>query len=374
MDELQRSFYVLRFRVDFHTLRGAAFQDWFVRLAGYAFGADFEEVRPYGRHGDFKCDGRRISTRAVFQCYAPDAMRQADLIAKIDEDFNGALSHWGSGMQEWIFVHNDGRGLPPNAVQHIDALRSAHAPLRIETWSEPELQALAMGLELSALQSLFGYTASIAMVDRLVLADVVPIIEALQRQEPSPDDPPLTPPSPRKLETNALSEDSGLFLRLGRRKSNLVDTLFRKSPRPDLGERIAEAFRTRYAELKALDLPSDTISSTFWTIPAAATPNRSVRLLRWPCWRISSTAATSSRTHLRWRTPNDPPHQARKAGSRSHRRRRRGARHTQTADDDVAAVGRSARSPFDPCPQRAGRLSMVHPFARSAVHDRRTRL
>lgn len=92
-------------------------------------------------------------------------------------------------MAEWVFVHNDGRGLPPNAVQHIDGLRQAHAPLAIETWSEPELLKLAMGLELAALQALFGPAASIAIVDRLVMADLVPIIEALQRQDPNAGDP-----------------------------------------------------------------------------------------------------------------------------------------------------------------------------------------
>ena len=259
MDELQQSIYVDRFRVAFLSLKGTAFQDWFVRLAGHAFGADFEEVRPYGRYGDLKCDGRRVSTKSVFQCYGPDAMKEADLIAKVDEDFHGARGHWNADMAEWVFVHNDGRGLPPNAVQHIDGLRNAYAPLAIATWSEPELFKLAMGLELSALQALFGPAASIAIVDRLVMADLVPIIEALQRQDPNVGDPPLTPPSAEKLEKNALSEESGLLLRIGRRKSGLVETFFRKSPRPDLGERIAEAFRTRYAELKALDLPADTI-------------------------------------------------------------------------------------------------------------------
>ncbi|OYX71150.1 MAG: hypothetical protein B7Y95_13900 [Rhizobiales bacterium 32-66-11] len=259
MDELQHSIYVDRFRLAFHTQRGTAFQDWFVRLAGYAFAADFEEVRPYGPYGDLKCDGRRVSTKSIFQCYAPDAMKEAELITKVDEDFHGARAHWNADMAEWVFVHNDGRGLPPNAVQHIDGLRQAHTPLAIETWSEPELLKLAMGLELAALQALFGPAASIAIVDRLVMADLVPIIEALQRQDPNAGDPPLTPPSLEKLEKNALSEESGLLLRIGRRKSSLVDTFFRKSPRPDLGERIAEAFRMRYAELKAFDLPADTI-------------------------------------------------------------------------------------------------------------------
>lgn len=258
MDELQRSIYVDRFRLAFHTQKGTAFQDWFVRLAGYAFGADFEEVRPYGPYGDLKCDGRRVSSGSVFQCYAPEAMKEGDLIAKIDEDFHGARTNWGSDMKEWVFVHNDGRGLPPNAVQHLDGLRKAHSTIKISTWSEPELHALAMGLDISALQALFGLAASIAIVDRLVLSDLMPIIDALQRQD-SPPNPPLTPPSPKKLEKNELSQETGLFLRIGRRKSSLVDTFFRKSPRPDLGERIAEAFRTRYAELKALDLPADTI-------------------------------------------------------------------------------------------------------------------
>lgn len=258
MDELQRSIYVDRFRLAFHTQHGTAFQDWFVRLAGYAFGADFEEVRPYGPYGDLKCDGRRISTKSVFQCYAPDMIKEADLIAKVDEDFHGARAHWAE-MTEWIFVHNDGRGLPPNAVQHLDSLRNAHAPLTIETWSEPELLALAMGLDLGQLQALFGPAPSIAIVDRLVMADLVPVIEALQRQDPNAGDPPLTPPSPEKLEKNSLSEESGFLLRMGRRKSRLVETFFRKSPRPDLGERIAEAFRMRYAELQALDLPADII-------------------------------------------------------------------------------------------------------------------
>lgn len=259
MDELQRSIYVDRFRLAFYTQQGTTFQDWFVRLAGHAFGADFEEVRPYGAQGDLKCDGRRISTKSIFQCYAPYLMKDVDLIAKVDEDFHGARTHWAAEMDEWVFVHNDGRGLPPKAVQHIQGLRQAHNPLRLETWSEPELLQLAMALDLAGLQALFGYAPSITIVDRLVMADLVPVIEALERQEPNPSDPPLTPPSPEKLEKNALSEESAILLRFGRRKSSLVESFFRKSSRPDLGERIAEAFRARYAELKSLGLHTDTI-------------------------------------------------------------------------------------------------------------------
>jgi len=258
MDELQRSIYTDKFRLAFHTKKGAEFQDWFVRLAGYAFGADFEEIRPYGASGDLKCDGRLVSSNTVFQCYAPDAMKVAALIAKINADFAGACEHWAD-MQEWVFVHNDARGLPPEAIQRLDELRKTHAPLKITTWSEPELFDITMKLDLSKLQALFGHVVSRAIMDGLVMADLKPIIDALERREPQPDELPLTPPSAQKLEKNALSEDSAQLLRHGRRKAGLVEMFFRKGPDPESGERIAEAFRQRYTHLKNLDLPADTI-------------------------------------------------------------------------------------------------------------------
>lgn len=259
MDKLQKSIYTDRFLLAYRSLKGIAFQDWFVRLAGYSFGADFEEIRSYGRYGDKKCDGFRVSSGTVFQCYAPYETKEAELIAKVAEDFNGALLHWGDDMREWIFVHNDSRGLPPNAVQQVKKLREMHAPLKIAIWSEPELFDLFNGLDSSKLLVLFGPAASIATIDRLVMPDLVPIIEALAQREPDVNDPPLTPPSPGKLARNALSTESDLFLQMGRRKSALVETYFRKSPRAELGERIAEAFRKRYAELKAFDLPVEEI-------------------------------------------------------------------------------------------------------------------
>ena len=112
MDEVQTAFYRLRFREAFLEKKGSEFQDWFVKLAGYAFGSDFEAVRPYGNQGDLKCDGRRRGTGTIFQCYAPDQMNAAKFNTKIDQDFRGAHLHWGNNMTKWVLVHNDGRGLP----------------------------------------------------------------------------------------------------------------------------------------------------------------------------------------------------------------------------------------------------------------------
>ena len=61
---------------------------------------------PMGIKADLKCDGRRISTGTIFQCYAPYQTDAAQLNKKIDEDFRGAYKNW-SNMVEWVLVHND---------------------------------------------------------------------------------------------------------------------------------------------------------------------------------------------------------------------------------------------------------------------------
>lgn len=259
MDEVQSAFYRVLLHVAFLEKKGTEFQDWFVRLAGYAFGPDFEAVRPYGKQGDLKCDGRRISTGTVFQCYAPYQQKERELNNKIEEDFRGALEHWATWMYAWVLVHNDTRGLPPSSNQLLDRLRKTHPNVNIEVWLEPKLQELAANLPLHAQQALFGHAPSKTGVETLMLEDIRPIIDALQRTDTVPGQEPLTPPSVDKLARNSLSEDAAALLKLGRRKEALVETWFRKSPNAELGERIAEAFRRRYADLKNSERLSDGI-------------------------------------------------------------------------------------------------------------------
>ena len=259
MDEVQTAFYRMFFRVAFLEKKGTEFQDWFVRLAGHAFGSDFETVRPYGKRGDLKCDGRRISTRTIFQCYAPYLQKDRELNNKIDEDFRGACEHWDTWMNEWVLVHNDTRGLPPSTSQLLDQLRNDHPDVKIEVWTEPALHELAADLPLHVLQALFGYAPSKAGVETLMLEDLKPVVDALQRTDTVPGQEPLTPPSVDKLARNSLSQDAAGLLKLGRRKEALVETWFSKSPNAELGERIAEAFRRRYAELKESDKSPDAI-------------------------------------------------------------------------------------------------------------------
>ena len=237
------------FREAFLEKKGTEFQDWFVKLALHAFGPDFEAVGTYGRSGDLKCDGRRISTNTIFQCYAPYQRNEQRLNAKIRDDFCGAYEHW-PGMAKWVLVYNDTQGLPPSSSQLIDHLRHSHPEVRIEVWAEPKLQELAAGLALDAQQAIFGFAPSKTGMETLMLDDIKPVIDVLQQTDPEPGEEPLTPPSVNKLAKNSLSEDAAGLLQIGRRKEGLVEIWFSKSPNADLGERIAEAFRRSLRETK----------------------------------------------------------------------------------------------------------------------------
>jgi hypothetical protein len=264
LDDTQRAFYGLKFENTFLREKGKAFESFFARVMAHGFPGDFEAVRPYGARGDLKCDGFRASDGTVFQSYAPDATKLADLLAKIDEDFVGARTHWGAKMRRWELVHNDGRGLPAEAVRRLAELREAHPDTEIGVMSEAELRSIVMRLELHQLEELFGMAPTQRTMERLDFAALRPVLLAIQRRDPE-DEPSLSPPSVLKLQHNALSDDATLLLRQGRRRERLVQDFFDKWPEPDFGESIAEGFRNQYQALKNAGLGPEAIFSQLQT-------------------------------------------------------------------------------------------------------------
>ena len=258
MDDTQRFAYGLKFENAFLRERGKAFETLFARIMAHAFPGDFQPVRPYGPKGDLKCDGFRASDGTVFQCYAPDAMKLEPLLAKVEEDFAGALLHWTTKMLRWVFVHNDSRGLPAEAVKKLAELNLANPNVALAVCGEAELRLIAMSLALHQLEDLFGAVPSGRVLEKLDFEALRPVVLAIQRQEPEAE-PSLVAPSAAKLERNALSPDAAGLLRQGRRREQLVEAFFAGWPDPDLGEEIAQAFRVRYQALKAVGLTPDDI-------------------------------------------------------------------------------------------------------------------
>lgn len=257
-DALQRAFYGIAFKEAYLDKRGTEFQTWFVKIAGHAYGPDFEEVRPYGPRGDLKCDGLRRSTGAMFQCYAPDRLEDSRTIPKIRTDLDGAVTHWRDFLKSWHFVHNDRNGLSPDATLCLSELGAQYPAVRLEPWSEPELRTLTLALNLHQLEDLFGPRPSLPLLESVDFTALKPIIDAIARKEPDPNAA-MTPPSNRKIENNKLSADAANLLRLGRRKEARVEDYFNKMIRPDTAEKIAQTMRDQYQSLKALKLDPDQI-------------------------------------------------------------------------------------------------------------------
>jgi hypothetical protein len=59
-----------------------------------AYPGDFIPCRPWGNVGDRKNDGYLKSERILFQVYAPNEMKMAETVKKIEEDFTEALPYW----------------------------------------------------------------------------------------------------------------------------------------------------------------------------------------------------------------------------------------------------------------------------------------
>ncbi len=258
MDDTQRALYGLKFENAFLRNKGKAFETFFARVMSHGFTGDFVPVKPYGPKGDLKCDGFRVSDGTVFQSYAPDSLKLADLLRKIDEDFNGARSHWEKKMKRWEFVHNNEGGLPAEAVRKLEELRVAHPQIEIADFGEAEMRAVVMRLALHQLEDLFGVVPSQRTLDRLDFAQLRPVLTAIQRRDPGAE-PPLAAPSVAKLRHNTLSADAAALLRQGRRREKLVQEFFDAWPDPSFGEGIAEAFRNRYRALKTAGLSPDQI-------------------------------------------------------------------------------------------------------------------
>ncbi len=258
MDDLQRAFYNMKFRIAFLERQGKAFEDLFSRIMGHAFPGDFQPVRPYGKRGDLKCDGYRQSNKTVFQCYGPRTLKLDQMLAKMDEDFNGAVEHWGSRMERWSFVHNEDEGLPADATQKMVDLGQATPQVSLGQMGYPELFNIVMGLAVTPLEDLFGSVPAQRTMAQLDYEALRPVVTLIHKLDPD-DNPPLSAPSPSKLKANDLSDDAAELLRQGRRRESLVERFFNDWPDPNLGEEIAQAFRERYKALKLDGLSPDQI-------------------------------------------------------------------------------------------------------------------
>ncbi len=229
-----------------------------------AYPGDFVAVRPHGRLGDLKCDGYQASTGTVFQCYGPKSMRIAELTTKMEEDFHGAVEHWGAQMTSWVFVHNDHHGLPAPALQLLNAFSKEGDAVSTGHWALEELRTVVMALPVDKLEILFGAVPGYGLMVQVDNEDIDLVIKAVQRIDPG-SNPPLRAPSAEKLEANELSAAVATLLTAGRIGEPAVDAFLAGYPDPGLGEAVAEAFRNKYQMLKSQGLSPDGVFDSLFS-------------------------------------------------------------------------------------------------------------
>ena len=128
----------LKYRDQFRSFHGEAFQHWFERIAFALHGDDcFLAIRV--TQGDGGLDGLVLKEGRVYQLYAPPSLATDTAMAtKINADFEKAVETCGPSLKAWTMVHNS----PDGKVGH----RSAKALLQIKE-NNPTVCVEALGID-----------------------------------------------------------------------------------------------------------------------------------------------------------------------------------------------------------------------------------
>ncbi|MHC5056919.1 MAG: ABC-three component system protein [Planctomycetota bacterium] len=258
MDEVTRAYYELRFERDYLLKRGNEFQDFFATIMEKRHPGDFMRVRPWGRTGDQKNDGYLRPHRTLFAVYAPNEMSASEAIAKIDEDFTGALPHWQEWFDNWVFVHNSRQGLGPAVTRKLLELHDANNPPAVGHWGFEELRRAVFEISTSDIASLLGPAPSSGEAARIGFDDLKEVVDSIA-ERPAAAQGEIRPVPREKLAANALSESAAILLKSGMTKADLVGKYFRKWHDPALGDRIAQAFTAKYVSLRESGLTPDQV-------------------------------------------------------------------------------------------------------------------
>jgi hypothetical protein len=281
VDQFTRAFYELKFRNAFLENRGEAFQDFFSCVMEKKYPGDFIRTRPWGNQGDRKNDGYVRSMRTLFQVYAPNEIEEAKTLTKIDEDYAGAILHWSDYFDKWVFVHNSIQGLGPGVTKKLLDLDNGNQNVRVLSWGFEELRQVVFELAFPELASLLGPIPSRTDLINIQFPEVEMVLRTLENRS-TPQGEEIRPVPPRKLEFNALSDAVALLLKAGMGSSNKVRDYFGNHYDPNLGDRVAQAFRSEYEALRDAPITPDDIFARLQLIgngTTFATPSRQAATL-----------------------------------------------------------------------------------------------
>jgi hypothetical protein len=221
---------------------GTEWQQFVTDLMYARHGGSFIQVDPAG-YGDKGCDG--WVDDLMLACYGATRPDQDYVSRKIRDDFGKALTHWGSHMKTWAFVHNNAAGLPLMAVQGIINLKSAYpeSSVSIKIWAPQILwDHCSEDVDRERLVRVIGSPPSDHPAGMTYLARCVESLARTRRQEGL--DP--VPPVPfGKIEANEFGPEVSSLIRRFQIHTNHVRYYFSKAT-PGEQDQVRETLRAKY--------------------------------------------------------------------------------------------------------------------------------
>lgn len=258
LQDLKTAYYEMTFKLRYVESTGESFQDLFSTIMEMRYPSDFVRVRPWGNVGDRKNDGYLRSKRKLFQCFAPREMKIARCLKKINDDFTAALPYWQQYFGEWIFTHNDAKGLAPDVLKLLLDLSLANAPVVATHWGYTEILTEFKALSPTNVESLLGPAPGLKDVVDIRVEDVRRLLEHIALQ-PEPLTVDVRPVPAEKLQYNQLSDAAATLLKVGLTRAEIVKKYLRGIADQTRHDRIAAAFRRHYEDLKREGLAPDDI-------------------------------------------------------------------------------------------------------------------
>jgi hypothetical protein len=236
---------------------------------GKVYKNDFVRLRPFGSLGDKGCDGYRLSTGQVFQCYGAlngDSGKVAYLVSKMGEDYAKALVGVPSIMKEWHLAHNLVDGLPVQAIQKLEEIKKTDPARKFGFIGMESLEERIFSLGQAEIEDLLGPVATSADSKNLQIVELRELVSAIANtvDKVEFDVQAIAPVPVEKLTFNKLPNHWLSIIQGGWQNTRLVSEYFARHPEPLVGEKIAQIFRVRYQYLKTQNLSPGMIMSDLY--------------------------------------------------------------------------------------------------------------
>ncbi len=214
----------------------------------------FISVKPMGREGDWKCDGFSQATGTVYQCYAPEDLKESQSVKKIKEDFDGAKTQWGAKMRAWTFVWSAYHALPPQTVNALQQLKTDNLDIAIGDWSREALWNITSALSLQDRIDLLGPVVTPHDAVETTAAEIQTLLNYLTKRDmPMPAENFDLTELAEKIRKNGLSEYVAALIRTALPIARQVEDYTHRHPDIDHSEVVVGHLIDKYQNLAAAD-------------------------------------------------------------------------------------------------------------------------